>query len=132
MALLGIEQGIQSFLEPFLLDAATPAGALRIHLYTNNHTPTIGDTLANYTECTDPMYPAVSMTGANWSFANNAGVCTATYQQITWNFGGNVTLYGYYVTDAANGKVCWAEKFSTPINLGSGQGLILIPQLTLQ
>jgi len=132
MALLGIEQGIQAFLEPYLLHNATPAGDLKLHLYTNNHAPTIGDTFANYTECTDPGYSVTALTGANWSFSNVGGVSTASFPMITWTFVGAVTIYGYYVTDAATSKLCWAEKFATQLSLGAGQSLNLTPQLTLQ
>jgi hypothetical protein len=131
MALLGIEQGIISFLEAFMLHKAANAD-LKLHLYTNNHTPVASDTLANYTECTDTNYAPVTLTGANWNIADNgSGVSLATYPAQIWTFAGAVTIYGYYVTDAGNTKVCWAEIFSAPLNFSGGQQLTLTLNITL-
>ena len=78
MALLGIEQGIISFLESFMLNKTASAN-LKLHLYTNNHTPAAGDTLSSYTECTDSGYAAVTLTGSNWTIADNgSGVSQAS------------------------------------------------------
>lgn len=130
MALLGIEQGIISFLEAFMLNKSASAN-LKLHLYTNNHTPVSSDTRAAYTECTDGGYSAVTLTGANWTIADVAGTSTATYPTQTWTFAGTVTIYGYYVTDSGNTKVCWAELFSTSLAFGAGQQLALTLNITL-
>ena len=131
MALLGIEQGIISFLESFMLHKSANAD-LKLHLYTNNHTPLASDTLANYTECVDANYAPVTLTGANWSIADNgSGVSQATYPTQSWTFAGAVTIYGYYVTDVGTSKVCWAEIFSAPLNFGGGQTLALTLNITL-
>jgi hypothetical protein len=65
-------------------------------------------------------------TGTNWSIADNgSGTSQATYPTQNWTFAGAVTIYGYYVTDNGNTKVCWAELFSAPLNFGAGQTLAL-------
>jgi len=131
MALLGIEQGIISFLESFMLHKSANAD-LKLHLYTNNHTPVASDTLANYTECTDTNYAAVTLTGANWSVADNgSGTSQATYPTVNWTFAGAVTIYGYHVTDGATTKVCWAELFSASLSFGAGQTLAFTINITL-
>ncbi len=131
MALLGIEEGIQAYLIKYALNNATPAN-LKLHLYTNNHTPAATDTTANYTECTDSGYSAQSLTGGSWTFSDVSNVTTASYPAIVWTFNGSVTIYGYYVTDSGTNKVVWAELFSASLNFGAGQQLSLTPQITCQ
>src|SRR4029077_13704022 len=105
---------------------------LKLRLYTNNHTPVSSDTLAAYTECTDASYAPITLTGANWNIADNgSGVSQATYPTQNWTFAGAVTIYGYYVTDSGNTKVCWAEIFSAPLSFGAGQQLALTLNITL-
>jgi hypothetical protein len=130
MALLGIEQGIQAYLLPYALNNATPAN-LKVHLYTNNHAPAAGDTIANYTECTDTGYSAQSLAGGSWTFADVSNVTTASYPAITWTFNAAQTIYGYYVTDTGTNKVIWAEEFSAALNFGAGQQLSLTLNITL-
>jgi hypothetical protein len=103
------------------------------HLYTNNHTPAQGDTLANYTESTDPSYGAATLTGASWTIATAAGVTTATYAATNFNFANAATLYGYYVTTADGVNLLWAELFTGgPINLAAGGGTVQItPTISL-
>jgi hypothetical protein len=131
MALLGIEEGINSFLEQFLLNKAAPAN-LKLILYTNNHTPVATDVLANFTECTDTGYSAQSLTGGNWTMGTDgSGNSQASYPAITFTFNGNVTIYGYVVTDNGKTKACWAEAFSSSISFTAGQQLVLTLKLTL-
>jgi len=131
MSLIGIEQGIISFLDSFMLHKSANAD-LKLHLYVNNHTPVASDTLANYAECTDANYAPITLIGANWTIADNgSGVSQATYPTQVWTFAGAVTIFGYYVTDVATSKVCWPEIFSAPLNFGGGQTLALTLNITL-
>ena len=131
MALLGIEEGLNAFLEQFMLNKATPAN-LKLHLYTNNHTPAASDTLSSYTECADSGYTAVTLTGSSWTMGTDgSGNSQASYPQQTFTFNGSVTIYGYYVTDGSSTKVCWAEIFSSSLSFTAGQSLALTLKVTL-
>jgi hypothetical protein len=84
-------------------------------------------------ETADASYAAITLTGANWTIADNgSGVSLASYPAQSWTFAGAVTIYGYYVTDSGNTKVCWAELFSAALNFGAGQQLSLTLNITLQ
>jgi len=131
MSLIGVEEGINGFLEQFMLNKAASAN-LKLHLYTNNFTPAAGSVLANFTECADSGYSAVTLTGSSWTMGTDGGGNSqASYPQQSWTFNGSVTIYGYYVTDAASGKVCWAEKFSASLAFTAGQQLGLTLTITL-
>ncbi len=131
MALIGIEEGIISYLEAFMLNKSASAN-LKLHLYTNNYTPAASSTLASFTECADSGYTAVSLTGSTWSIADDgSGTSHASYPQQTFTFNGAVTLYGYYVTDTGTNKVCWAEKFSSSLTFAAGDSFNLTLKIKL-
>ncbi len=77
---------------------------ITLRLYTNNRTPVVTDTAANYTECALAGYAAVDLLPANWSEVTAGGVCTASYPAVTFTFNayaGGTTIYGAYLTDGA-------------------------------
>jgi hypothetical protein len=133
MALLGIEEGLQAYGVPGFVDNG--GATYRVHLYTNNavfsKTSTLG--ASPFTECTDASYAAVNLTPANWVLSDVAGVTNATYPAFNFNFATNQTIYGYYVTDSGNNKLCWAEQFAgAPLSWTAGVPLNFTPFFTLQ
>lgn len=86
----------------------------RLHLFVNDRNPAAADVLADYTECTLANYASKLLNGANWTVAVVAGIGIAEYPEHTFVFtAGGQTLYGYYVTDAANTTLLWMERFSS-------------------
>jgi hypothetical protein len=88
-----------------------------LRLFSNNHTPAVGDTEANYTEVAGGGYAAVSVTPASWTVAVD-DPSSVTYPTQTIVFTGTTTapgtIYGYYVTDAA-GKALFAERLDADL-----------------
>jgi hypothetical protein len=104
-------------------------GALKLHLYTNNYTPQLSDTLSSYTECTTTGYSAITLTATNWSASTVSGVTTATYTSSpmpTFTLSAAVTVYGYYVTDSGGTNLILAELFAVPYAFSSSGGSIVI------
>lgn len=132
--------------EALLLEASvgkTAAGNLLLKLYTNNLTPDGTETTASMTEfgavqgyasktlTTTSWNAAVPGTGAGTSAANKASI---DYAQQVWTFdgtGGNVTVYGYYVTNAAGTKLVGVERFASPVTVSvTGDTIKVTPKLT--
>lgn len=91
------------------LSTTTPE-AQTLKLFTNNHTPAIGDTASDYTEAATAGYVAKSLARATWNGASvSGGLTTKTYPIQTFTFTGNITIYGYYIVGASSGKVYGAE-----------------------
>lgn len=107
---------------------------VRIHLYTNNRTPSGSDVLSNYTESTAAGYASASLTGSSWTVSTTLGTTSAVYATRTFTFTTTDTIYGMYATNNASSQLLWAESFdSGPYNLPSGGGTIdLDPVLRLR
>lgn len=132
--------------EPILLEALvgkTAAAQIKLKLFTNNFTPAHDSTLASFVEmgavqgyvkktlAMATWNAAVAGTGVGTALANKASI---TYPTQTWTAdgtGGAQTVYGYFVTNDAETKVLWAEKFVTPATMSTAGDLINIdPKLT--
>jgi len=119
-----------------VLSTAFNAAALHYHLYHNNHTPADNDVLADYTEATFDGYalkvvntfaPAILIAGRAYTAAD----------PLLWTATGGVTpnsVFGYYVTDASDVTLYWAELFTGgPIVIDSlGDTVPLVPSFTLR
>ena len=108
------------------------ADDVKIHLFTNNHTPVAADTLSNYTESTATGYGAVTLTGTDWTISTIGGVTTATHATaVTFTYTAAENVYGYYITNNASTVLLWAELFSTYCPIPSGGGSVsVIPKIT--
>ena len=98
----------------------------KLHLFTNNYTPTKTDTTSSYTEASDTSYAAVALTGTNWSVTTVSSVTTGTYPAQTFTFAGAQTVYGYYITNNAGTTLIGAEAFPSALTIPSGGGTITI------
>lgn len=92
----------------------TAPGPLTIKLYVDDKTPGDGDTAAGFTEMSTHGYSAKTITPGDWTVADDAGVAVATAVEQVWSFtaAAPVTVFGYYVVDAA-GVLRWAERLNS-------------------
>ena len=87
------------------------AGNGQIGLFTNNHTPAEGDTIAAYTEPAGAWYGRQGL--GNWPASTYLSpAATSINAPVTWTntvgTGAAATVYGYFVVNAA-GVLMWAE-----------------------
>jgi len=131
MALLMPDVGEVIALGRMLNKVAT--GDVRLHLYSNNYTPVEGSAVGNFTEASASGYAAKSLTGSSWTITTTTGTTEAVYAEQTFTFTAAQVVYGYYVTDAANTGLLWAELFTgAPFNIPSGGGSIKVtPRIQL-
>lgn len=104
MAKLVVNEGLALFIARVLSANCT------LRLYTNNHIPAPGDVAASYTEMTGIGYAPKTLASGSWVF--NGVEATYPNQAFTFTAGTPVNVYGYYVTNAADGKVLFAENFT--------------------
>lgn len=109
---------------------------LKLKLYSNNHTPAVGDTVGSLTEVTGGGYTEVTLTFANWSVVAGPPA-VATYDDyqdflFTGPTGGPGTIYGYYITDNGETQLIWEERFPTvPLEPINGSVIRIKPRITL-
>jgi hypothetical protein len=133
MALLVPYVGEQQLLT-YMLNKASPTDP-KLHLYTNNLTPSGSDNKVSYTESAATGYATATLTGSNWTITTNVGVTSATYAQQTFTYSAaEPNIYGYFVTDNTNTILLWAERFTDgPYAIPSGGGSVKVtPTIQLQ
>jgi hypothetical protein len=101
-----------------------PADNARVHLYTNNITPSGSDTITNYTESVAPGYGSISLIGILWTLATLSGTSCASYARQTFSFTTSEAVQGYYITNNASTVLIWAEKFPAVFNSPSSGGTV--------
>jgi hypothetical protein len=122
-----------------LFTAQAQEAHVHLKLYCNNYSPAHDMTTASFTEAAGGNYAQKTLlctsSGTNWTVNANDPRDVTTAEQ-TWTFTGalttNTIIYGYYVTNAAENKVLWAQLFDatfTPAN--NGDQLKLTPKLQL-
>jgi len=108
----------------------------RLHLFTNNYTPTVTDTLASYSEATFTGYATQNITG--WgapTIAAHVGAIQAASRTFTRTATGTTqNIYGYFVTNAGDTTLLWAERDpNAPIPLtNNGDSYTVTPRITAQ
>lgn len=121
MALVVPDQGEVEKLSRMLNKSAT--GDVVLRLYTNNYTPIEGSVVGDFTDATAAGYAAKTLTGSSWTISTVGNVSTAAYAEQTFTFTAGETCYGYFVTNAADDKVLWAELFTDgPYVIPAGGG----------
>lgn len=85
---------------------------LVLKLYVNDKTPALGDVASDYTEMVGLGYAPVALAAEDWSYLPGP-TAKAIYPPQTWTFlaGGPVKIYGYFIVQASDGKLLWAERF---------------------
>lgn len=107
---------------------------LTLRLFSNNHTPAVGDTIASYTEVSGGGYAAKSLASGTWNITSgNPTVATYTAQDFAFTGATSApgTVYGYYITDASN-VVRAAQRFSdlvVPFTPVDGSLIRITPRL---
>jgi len=108
MALVYAESGTLGALQAVIDEQLEGA---ELHLYSNNHTPLAGDTVADYDECTFDGYAAIPLVGWTAPAILLSGKAGTDLGPQTFTAGGSVTpedVYGIYVTDSL-GVLVYAE-----------------------
>lgn len=90
-----------------------------LKLYTNDYTPVVTSTAANFTEASGGGYTSKTLTGSSWTITDD-GVddALATYAQQVWSFSGalsgSATVYGVFAVQASSGLLLGAERAPNP------------------
>jgi len=102
-----------------------------LHLYKVDKTPAETDVVTSYTEVNTGGYAPITLSNT-WNISTTDPT-EASYAQVSFDFTGAATVYGYYVTNNNGTILLWAEKFSDgPYNIPSGGGSIKItPKIQL-
>jgi len=99
---------------------------VRLHLYSNNYTPTATTALTELVESTGTGYVSVVLTGSSWVVSTDS-TTVATYAQQTFIYIGADTIYGYYITSNASTALLWAElSAGAPYSIPAGGGSIKV------
>jgi hypothetical protein len=83
---------------------------LELHLYSNDYTPVVTDTIEKYVEVLGGGYS--SKTLAQWIIDESRDPVELTHPEVTFMFAGipqTPNVFGYYVTQ--DGILMWAERF---------------------
>lgn len=110
-----------------------PSTSFVLRLFSNNLTPLVTHTEANFTEVTGGGYAAITLAAGSWtSTPGNPSSIAFPIQSFVFTgaIGGSTVAYGYYVTDGA-GKALWAERFSSPPTPSNGMNIRVTLQVTL-
>lgn len=109
MSLKFVDAGLQRKLTD--LASAWNTTKLKLHLYSNNFTPTTSSTVGSFTECTFAGYSAQDIDG--WAYdtvASHVADMLASAKTFTRSTTGtSQNIYGYYVTDQAGTTLYFAE-----------------------
>jgi hypothetical protein len=93
------------------------------HLFTTDVTPALSDTVGSYSSFEAGWVGYVAQAVAMGSPANDGtrGYSDSVIINYTVTSGGSgVTVYGYYITDAASANLLFAERIASPISVIDG------------
>jgi hypothetical protein len=124
MAFLFANTGVD-YIAKCALNKASPSDFI-VHLFTNNHTPAVTDSAANYTECALSGYASITLSAGTWSGGASGGVATYVYSALGYTFAayaGGTTIFGAYVT-TVSGVFIGAELISPSYAVPSGGGTL--------
>lgn len=122
-----------------LFTAQAQEAHLHLKLFATNVTPVDTMTTASFTEANGGGYAQKTLlcttSGNDWTLnANDPRDVTTAAQTFTFTgpLTTNTTVYGYYVTNAAETKVLWAQLFDTPFTpTNNGDNIVITPKLQL-
>lgn len=129
MGAIYVFQGLANALADLIVGQLALA---QVHLFTNNHTPSQADTIADYTELVGTGYveQAVNPWGSEVLGGDNFYTTTGPLLTFT-NSGGTpwLPIYGWYLTDSSGAILLTAGLFAGPITIGVGGNLPFQPIL---
>lgn len=118
-----------------LLVAAMVAAGYQVGLFTNNHTPAVGDNLGSYTEGAFGGYARQALASPT-NTGTSGNINLETFAQVTFTPSGTglpVTVYGYFVVNNGASRLTGAELFAVPIVISIvGQNISVTPKLSYQ
>jgi len=104
---------------------------VKYHLFVNNYTPTLGDTIASFTEATWTGYTIPTVAWSDFAIngvTGHNGYAIAPPVFFANSSGADQSAYGYFVTDLAISKLIAVARFdSPPVVVPSGQALPVVP-----
>lgn len=107
------------------------AGDLHYHLFSNNVTPGNASVLGDFTEAVYGTYAPITVIAADFTLtgvAGHVGGATAAAIAFLNDSGGDLGMYGYYVTDTSNTILIAAARFdSAPAVKHNGESWIITP-----
>lgn len=113
---------------------SVPTDALNVHLFTNNYTPTQSSEVGDFTEAAFSGYAPQSVDKTDWATpatVDGKATSTAPATPLVWTNGsGSVDVYGYFVTNADDDEVIYAQKFTSVKTVPNGEDLKLTLKLT--
>lgn len=125
MALLAPNEG-EILLLQYMVNMVASNNAI-LHLYVNDYTPVEASAFANFSETGLGGYAPLTLAGANWTTQLSGNTAFAIYSEQTFTFTTGISVYGYFLTNNANTKVLWAERFSgAPFTLPATGGAVSI------
>jgi hypothetical protein len=129
---MSYRKSVQPIVYPAVADAlmaalsARPAAALmaapNVHLFGNDFTPSPFSVLANFTDVTFTGGAAVAqgtLLGPVWLDNIIRGMLVNTTFTCTVTPSPGQTIFGYYLTDAANALLWVAERFADPVPINT-------------
>ena len=85
---------------------------LVLRLYSNDHTPAVGDVAGDYTEVTGGGYAAITLDPNDWTVTEASPATAALLEQVVAFVAAVGDVYGYFITEAVSGMLFAAERFS--------------------
>lgn len=123
--ILGLMTSVDFYLRLFVNDVENGLSASQIEALTE----------ADFTEASFTGYEAKTLTGGSWT-VTGGDPSTATYTKQGFVSTIEQTpeeIYGYYVTRASNGYLCWYEYFASTVSIsGASEFVSVTPVLTIQ
>lgn len=105
-----------------------------LQLYSNDFDPDQGTVLSDLLEATFTGYSGVTMTRSDWTapvISANKAVSTWGTDPTSWTCtAGGQTIYGYMAVDTALGVLRIVERFATPVVVGVGGIISVLPRYT--
>lgn len=131
MDMVIINTGKLKLIDWMLRDTGAGLEALVVKLFSNNHVPTPGDVIGDYTEATFTGYAAVTVARSGYgapSLDGDEAVITATSPPTySCTGGGGQTCYGWYAVGATSGVLIAAQRFDSARAIIAGSSESLSP-----
>jgi hypothetical protein len=109
------------------------ANNLKLHVFTNNITPSESSTLAGCTEAAWSGYAAITLSSGSWvslGVSGHVGALAYPVCTFTNSSGSPVTAYGWYITDNGSTMLIAIGLFDgSPITIAASGTYSFIPTL---
>lgn len=114
----------------YILGVTAELPTLVYALFAEEETVTVTSVFTDFTYLVAPGYADLQLNAANWSISTVAGICNATYPQLTWTLTGPGTgsgiIYGHVVYDNVTQGILWGANWPTPFTIPANGATITI------